>query len=344
MPLLTLPTPSLGSLSGLGIGFSFLLGLSLPAAEGGAPANALPPADPEKISVLLEKLGAPDYEARHQAMAGLGGLGEQARPFLESAAKGSDLEIAHAAQILLKRINRARIVVKVADAEGKAIAGATVSLNLIRQNAGRLSNAGKQVSLQTDEAGLASLADLEPDMYYLYLGCTPAGYLPVNSNLQNQRLAVGKNEFTLCCRRGGALQGVLLAADKTPLASCRVCLVAGPYLRLLKEKKGPLAGKFLARQRNVETNPQGAFRFDALPEAEYSVAVQSGEKILYTSKSVKLVGDKTEDLGALATEIAAADLEPQPQGATGQEKQAENPPVQVIQCLPVLPGEAPAGK
>lgn len=238
-------------------------------------------------------------------MAKLRQMGEQARSELEAAAKDNDPEVSHAANVLLKNINRAQIVVTVVGPDEKPLAEVDVFLNLSRVAGGRMMGVGKAQSVKTDKDGNAVFGDIDPDMYFVNIGCNTKGYLPANIGKANQKLGVGKNEFKLNCQRGGSIKGVLLTAEKAPMAGRRV-VICHPHFMRFKTNKN--FAQIVAAQRGVETDEKGAFAFDALHPMEYFVAVVEGDKVLYTSNTVKVAGEPAVDLGEIVTEIKAESL------------------------------------
>ena len=322
--------------------------LALPALLAGeeqpqAAANPVPAR--EEIKVLIERLGEGGYDARSEAMQCLRALGEQARPFLETACKGGDPEITHAAKVLLKRINKAQIEVKIVDLVGKPVPDAEVLVNLNRrQNSTLLGNNWQNLNAKTNREGVATFGDLEPDVYHLNLACRSEGYLHCNKIEQNQRLAVGKNEFSLSCRRGNILKGKLLAADNSPLAQCKVVIFNATYLRY-KDKPNQI---FEKKIKGMETDQDGAFSFNALSDFEYAIAVLADGKVLYCGKPIKLAGERTEDLGPLVTDIKPGALAESHKQAAPQ---AQEPgalkalvEIQPVLVQPVLVQPARSGK
>jgi hypothetical protein len=288
--------------------------------------------EPEKapLKTLVQQLGDTEFEVRETAMAKLRQMGEQARPELEAAAKDNDPEVSHAANVLLKSINRAQIVVTVVGPDEKPLPEVDVFLNLSRVSGGRMIGLGKAQSIKTDKDGNAVFNDIDPDMYFVNIGCTAKSYLPANIGKANQKLGVGRNEFKLACQRGGSIKGVLLTAEKGPIAGRRV-VICHPHFMRFKTNKN--FAQIVAAQRGVETDEKGAFAFDALHPMEYFVAVVEGDKVLYTSNTLKVAGEPPVDLGEIVTEIKAESL-------MQKEKDGEKPLVKEVKKLEAEPAPA----
>ncbi|MBI3831254.1 MAG: carboxypeptidase regulatory-like domain-containing protein [Planctomycetes bacterium] len=256
-------------------------------------------------------------------MAKLKQLGEQARPQLEAAAKENDPEVSHAANVLLKNINRAQIVVTVVGPDDKPLPEVDVFLNLSRVSGGRMLGFGKAQSIKTDKDGNAFFSDIDPDMYFVNVGATAKGFLPANLGKANQKLGVGRNEFRLACQKGGSIKGVLLTVEKTPMAGRRVVICHPHFIRFKTNKN---FAQIVAAQRGVETDEKGAFVFDALFPMEYFIAVVDGDKVLYTSNTLKVSGDQPVDVGEIVTEIKAESL-------VQKEKDSDKPLVKELKKL-----------
>lgn len=254
----------------------------------------------DKLLVLIQQLGDSDYDVRESASLQLKDMGEGARQALESARKGNDPEVAHAACQLLKNINRATVVVTVLGPDQKPLPGVDVILNISRMGNGRVVGMRRPVTVKTDDSGIASIGDNDPGMYYVNIGVNAQGFLPANLGKPNQRLAVGNNEFTINCMRGGSIRGVLLMADKMPLAKRRVVLCHSHFMRFKTMKN---FAQLLSSQKGVETDEKGQFQFDALHPQEYFLAVVEADKVLYTGNTLKVNGDQTLEAGELLTEI-----------------------------------------
>ncbi|MCW8130896.1 MAG: hypothetical protein KIS92_11135 [Planctomycetota bacterium] len=274
------------------------LGLSARAGEPNPSPDLTTQKD--KIKLLVTQLGDADFDVRENASSQLKDLGEAARSALEAAQKGNDPEVAHAASMLLKNINRATVVVKVLGPDQKPLPEVDVILNISRMGNGRVIGVRRPVTVKTDANGIAMIGDNDPGMYYINIGVNALGMLPANLGKPNQKLGVGNNEFSITCQRGGSIKGSLLGADKAPLAKRRVVLCHAHFLRFKTMKN---FAQLLSSQKGVETDEKGLFQFETLHPQEYFLAVVEGEKVLFTSKMLKVEGDQTLDAGELVTEV-----------------------------------------
>jgi hypothetical protein len=279
----------------------------------------LPAAPESRIRELIAQLGAAEFDAREAAREELGGLGEGPRAALEAAVRSGDPEVSASAGRLLRALNRATIAVRVVGPEGKPISEALVRLCVYQkadQRAGGAQvNAGQvHVSIlrqnetaSSDAEGWCVFKDFDLGaVYQLDATCQPEHFIAGALSVTDATLKVGRNEFTLSCRRGGTVKGVLLDKGRKPLGACAVHLVQAALAK--NQKTGAPWMALLRRQPSAATDGKGAFVFDALRPMEYAVVVMDEQKVLYRGEPLRIEGDATVNLGEILTGLDPAAL------------------------------------
>ena len=295
-----------------------LLGLCGQANWAGEKLPARP-APESRIRELIAQLGAGEFDAREAAREELGALGEGPRAALEAALQSGDPEVSASAGRLLRALNRATIAVRVVDPDGHPLAEALVRL-CVYQKAdqpvgraqvnvaqGRVSILRQNETANSDAQGWCAFKDFDPGTgYQIGATCQPEHCIPGALSAADATLKVGRNEYTLSCRRGGTVKGVLLDKDRKPLGASAVHLVQAALAK--NQKTGAPWMALLRRQPNVATDGKGAFVFDALRPMEYAVVVMDEQKVLYRGEPLKIEGDATVNLGEILTGLDPAVL------------------------------------
>jgi len=276
------------------------------AAQGDTPTAPKPveatkgPASTASAGELVAKLASADFDERGSASESLRALGEKARKELEEAAKSGDPEVAHEATVLLRAINRAKVVVKVSDMEGKPVA--EVNVNLFIQ-AGRNGAMRQQFTGKTDDKGTVTLAEVDPGDYQaIYLNTAADGYLPSGDN-RSGKLNVGENVSEIKLRHGGLVKAHLTYADKTPIVGVRATVTNRQMADNMRFGKGRGPAMFLGHQPGADLDEKGNVTIKAVPDGEYVLVLYDEEKILFKSAVIKISGDNAVDLGDQLTEI-----------------------------------------
>jgi hypothetical protein len=277
------------------------------------------PAPQSRIRDLIAQLGAAEFDAREAAREELGALGEGPRAALEAALQSGDPEVSASAGRLLRALNRAVIAVRVVGPDDKPIAEAVVRLCVYQKadppgdraqvnvRQGRVSILRQNEAVSSDAQGWCVFKDFDPGAgYQINASCQAEHCIPGALSVADATLKVGCNEYTLSCRRGGTVKGVLLDKDRKPVGACAVHLVQAVLAK--NQKTGAPWMALLRRQPNVATDAKGAFVFDALRPMEYAVVMMDEQKVLYRGEPLKIEGDATVNLGEILTGLDPAAL------------------------------------